>query len=75
MEISDEKLRQIVRETLREFGPNADPALIRKVVRDVVRQLDKKRAPSSVVSIRKLAVIEPREMAAPRPPDEKSSGY
>jgi hypothetical protein len=42
MEISDEKLRQIVREALRELGPQADPALLRKVVRDVVRQLEKK---------------------------------
>jgi hypothetical protein len=39
MEITDEKLRQIVRETLRELGPDADPALVRKVVRDVVRHL------------------------------------
>jgi hypothetical protein len=39
MEITDEKLRQIVRETLRELGPEANPALVRKVVRDVVRHL------------------------------------
>ncbi|MDZ7363113.1 MAG: hypothetical protein ONB46_20675 [candidate division KSB1 bacterium] len=44
MELSDEKLRQIVRETLRELGPQADPALVRKIVRDVVRQLEKKGA-------------------------------
>jgi hypothetical protein len=41
MEISDDKLRQIVRETLRELGPHADPALVQKVVRQVVRQLMK----------------------------------
>jgi len=39
MEITDDKLRQIVRETLRELGPHADPALVQKVVRQVVRQL------------------------------------
>ena len=39
MEISDDKLRQIVRETLRELGPHADPALVQKVVREVVRHL------------------------------------
>ncbi|MGH7456029.1 MAG: hypothetical protein ACRENG_32045 [bacterium] len=41
MELSDDKLRQIVRETLRELGPNADPALVQKVVREVVRHLMK----------------------------------
>lgn len=41
MDISDEKLRQIVRETLRELGPEADPALVRKVVREVVRHLQR----------------------------------
>jgi hypothetical protein len=39
MEITDDKLRQIVRETLRELGPHADPALVQKIVRQVVRQL------------------------------------
>ncbi len=39
MEITDDKLRQIVRETLRELGPHADPALVQKVVREVVRHL------------------------------------
>jgi hypothetical protein len=39
MEITDDKLRQIVRETLRELGPHADPALVQKIVREVVRQL------------------------------------
>jgi hypothetical protein len=42
MEITDDKLRQIVRETLRELGPQADPALVQKVVRQVVRQLMKR---------------------------------
>ena len=41
MEITDDKLRQIVRETLRELGPHADPALVQKVVREVLRQLMK----------------------------------
>lgn len=39
MEITDDKLRQIVRETLRELGPHAEPALVQKIVRQVVRQL------------------------------------
>jgi hypothetical protein len=39
MEITDEKLRQIVREALRELGPEVHPELLRKVVREVVRQL------------------------------------
>lgn len=39
MELTDDKLRQIVRETLRELGPHADPALVQKVVREVVRHL------------------------------------
>lgn len=39
MEITDEKLRQIVRETLHELGPHADSALVQKIVRQVVRQL------------------------------------
>jgi hypothetical protein len=38
MEITDDKLRQIVRETLRELGPHADAALVQKIVRQVVRQ-------------------------------------
>ncbi len=41
MEITDDKLRQIVRETLRELGPHADPALVQKIVREVVRHLMK----------------------------------
>jgi hypothetical protein len=41
VEITDDKLRQIVRETLRELGPHADPALVQKIVREVVRHLMK----------------------------------
>jgi hypothetical protein len=79
MEISDEKLRQIVRETLRELGADADPALVCKVVRDVVRQLEKKDAQSRRASIHQLAVAESKALAAPVA-DEKSnrsseSGY
>jgi hypothetical protein len=58
MELSDAKLRQIVRETLRELGPQADPALVRKVVRDVVRQLEKKGVITAGATIHKLSVIE-----------------
>jgi hypothetical protein len=57
MELSDEKLRQIVRETLRELGPQADPALVRKVVRDVVRQLEKKGVITAGATMHKLSVI------------------
>jgi hypothetical protein len=39
MEITDDRLRQIVRETLHELGPHADPAFVQKIVRAVVRQL------------------------------------
>jgi hypothetical protein len=59
MEISDEKLRQIVRETLRELGAQADPALVRKVVREVVRQLQKQNAPGQIYPAPKLSRIEP----------------
>jgi hypothetical protein len=71
MEISDEKLRQIVRETLRELGADADPALVRKVVRDVVRQLENKGAQTHRASIHQLAVAESKALAAPVA-DEKS---
>ncbi len=53
MEITDDKLRQIVRETLRELGPHADPALVQKIVRQVVRHLMKPGdhpAPSSAAA-------------------------
>jgi len=60
MEISDEKLRQIVRETLRELGAEAAPDLVRKVVRDVIRQLQQTEAP---ISERRLTIIE-----SPAPP-------
>jgi hypothetical protein len=41
MEINDDKLRQIVRETLRELGPHADPARCRKWCASL-RQLQKR---------------------------------
>lgn len=46
MEITDDLLRRIVRETLRELGPGADPALIRKVVEEVLRRLQQEPHPS-----------------------------
>lgn len=71
MEISDEKLRQIVRETLRELGSDADPALIRKVVHEVVRQLNQSGATTST---RRLAIVKSSEsMPSPRR-EEKSDG-
>jgi len=77
MEISDEKLRQIVRETLRELGADADPALVRKVVREVVREvvrrLEKKGGQTHRAAIHQIAVIESKELTTPQLADEKSS--
>lgn len=73
MEISDEKLRQIVQETLNELGPHADPALVRKVVREVVRQLENNNTPS-----RPLALVASKPGAptpAAKPGGASSAGY
>ncbi len=43
MEITDDLLRRVVRETLRELGPDADPALVRKVVQEVLRRLQQEQ--------------------------------
>jgi len=66
MEISDEKLRQIVHETWRELGDGAAPDLVRKVVRDVIRRLQQK-APH--VHEQRLPIIE-----SPSPPAAGKSG-
>jgi hypothetical protein len=44
MDITDELLRRIVRETLRELGPEADPAFIRKIVQEVLRRLQQEQS-------------------------------
>lgn len=41
MEMSEEKIRQIVQEAQRELGPQANPVLLRKIVRDVIRELER----------------------------------
>lgn len=46
MEISEDKIRQIVQEAQRELGPKADPVLLRKIVRDVIRELEREDAAS-----------------------------
>lgn len=45
MEMSEEKIRQIVQEAQRELGPKADPVLLRKIVRDVIRELEREDVP------------------------------
>jgi len=47
MEIDEEKIRQIVREAQLELGPTTEPALLRKVVREVIRELERDQAASS----------------------------
>ncbi|MCL4704670.1 hypothetical protein KJ068_05890 [bacterium] len=49
MEISEDMLRRIVRETLHELGPDADPALLRKVVLEVIRQLQREQQSSQPI--------------------------
>jgi hypothetical protein len=46
LEIPDELLRKIVREAVCELGAETDPALLRKVVKEVLRRLapNKERA-------------------------------
>lgn len=39
LEVSDELVHKIVREALHELGPEADPALLRKIVIAVTRRL------------------------------------
>jgi hypothetical protein len=76
MEISDEKLRQIVRETLRELGAEAAPDLVRKVVREVIRRLQQKEPSALHAHDRRLPMID-----SPAPPvveksrDASPQGY
>jgi hypothetical protein len=41
MQLDEEKIRQVVREARRELGPNADPALLKKIVLQVIRELER----------------------------------
>jgi hypothetical protein len=80
MELSDDKLRQIVRETLRELGPHADPALVQKVVREVVRHLMKHEehpAPSStdVAQSTQQFVLSMFRSGDGTPDDPSEQGY
>ncbi len=45
MEITEEKLRQIAAEAQKQLGPNANPAMIKKVVKEVVRRLSEESSP------------------------------
>jgi len=47
MEIPEELLRNIVHEVVHELGSEADPALLRKVVKEVLRRLDSNKARTS----------------------------
>lgn len=41
MEIPEDVLRKIVRETMRELGPGAEADLVRKVVKEVLRRISR----------------------------------
>ncbi|GEM_PF-1642657 len=76
MEISDEKLRQIVRETLRELGAEATPELVRKVVREVIRRLQQKETPAHHADVRRLPIIESSSQPdAGKSRDASAQGY
>lgn len=47
MEFDEEKIRQIVREAQRELGSDADPALLKKIVRAVLHELERDHAAPS----------------------------
>ncbi len=75
MELSDEKLRQIVHETLRELGDEAAPDLIRKVVRAVIQQLQQKGTPRFQAQAKRLPIIESPASPVPEKPSGSSPGY
>jgi hypothetical protein len=50
LEITEEKIRQIVRETQRLLGPEAHPDMVRKVTREVVHRLQEEGGGSGEVS-------------------------
>lgn len=75
MEISDEKLRQIVHETLRELGDGAAPELVRKVVREVIRQLQQNESPVSHHHAKRLPILESPAPAFAEKSRGSSPGY
>lgn len=75
MELSDEKLRQIVHETLRELGDEAAPDLVRKVVRAVIQQLQQKGTPPFHAQAKRLPIIESPASSAAEKPSDSSQGY
>jgi len=76
MELSDAKLRQIVRETLRELGDEAAPDLVRKVVREVIRRLQQNEAPVSHAHYPRLPIIEsPAQPVVGKSRDASAQGY
>ena len=75
MELSDEKLRQIVHETLHELGDEAAADLVRKVVRAVIQQLQQKGAPASQAQAKRLPIIESPASSVPEKPSGSSPGY
>lgn len=44
MEISEDLLRKIVRETLRELGAGAETDMVRKIVKEVIRRINQRDA-------------------------------
>jgi len=75
IEISDEKLRQLVREALRELGTEAAPDLVRKVVRDVIRRLQQEEAPARHAHDRRLTMIEAPAQPSVEKSRDSSQGY
>jgi hypothetical protein len=50
MEITEEKIRQILREAKYYIGPNTHPAMLKKVVKEVVRRLLQESSKKSTFS-------------------------
>ena len=44
MEITEQKVRQIAEEAQKQLGPQANPAMIKKVVKEVIRRLQEESA-------------------------------
>lgn len=60
MEITEEKVRQIVSEAQRQLGPEASAEMVRKVAREVVRRLrSEERETSEQARILCVVVIHP----------------
>ena len=39
MQITEDKIRQIAEETRRVLGPDANPEMVKKVIKEVIRRL------------------------------------